>query len=62
LTLFNLCVLASDFSYCFLNDTALLGNCPTLWLTFPGATGTDCFTADIGLTNYAAALAAGWAT
>jgi hypothetical protein len=30
-----------------------VGAAPTLWLTFPGATGTQCFNGDPNLTNLA---------
>jgi hypothetical protein len=61
LTLFDNCILVNNFRYTFAGCSNLIGNCPTLWLTFPGADGTGCFQNCFTLTNYPAALAAGWA-
>lgn len=43
-----------SFVGCFAGCAELTGAAPTLWTTYPSADGTDCFTDDTGLSNYAA--------
>jgi len=62
INIFNGCTSVTSFFQTFKNYSALSGYAPTLWSMYPTATGTDCFTGDNGLTNYADAVTAGWAT
>lgn len=42
-----------SFVGCFSSCAELTGAAPALWTDFPSADGTDCFTDDTGLSNYA---------
>lgn len=50
--LFSMCPLASDFSNCFRNCEAITGAVPALWLEFPNANGSGCFSGCTNASNY----------
>ena len=60
-TLFDTCVSAVNFTTAFAYSMLIAGNAPELWVTFPSATGTSCFTNCFALTNLSDAQTAGWA-
>lgn len=59
--LFDNCPLVTNFITTFYSCTALTGPAPALWLRSPAPDGSSCFGGDTGLSNYADAVAAGWA-
>ena len=42
----------TNFEYCFYNDRAITSEVPELWISHPGATGTNCFTRCTNAYNY----------
>lgn len=52
-TIFDGMTSITDFTNCFAVNPAVTGNAPTLWLSFPTATGDYCFDGDTTLSNWA---------
>jgi len=52
--LFTGCTSANNFSKTFYNCPNITTALPTLWVTFPYATGTECFALDTNASNYSA--------